>query len=85
MHHASGPKRSIIRRSNYEELDKALYLWFLQKRATGTLVSGSILTAKAKILYEKLYGNNDIDYSVTDMSEEHVLRPVQDGSAFFIF
>ena len=42
IEHASGPKRSIIK---YEELDKALHLWFLQKRAIGTPVSGPILTA----------------------------------------
>ena len=35
--------------------------------------------SKSKNLYEKLYGNNNIDCSGTDMSEEHVLRPVQDG------
>ena len=49
IQHASGPKRSIIRRSKYEKLDKVLYLWFLQKRVIGTPVSGLILTAKAKI------------------------------------
>ncbi len=40
IQHASGPKRSIIRRSKYDELDKALHLWFLQKWATrGSKVS----------------------------------------------
>ena len=67
IQHASGPKRSIIRRSKYDELDKALHLWFLQKRAIGTPVSGPILTAKAKIFYEKLYGSGDS--SVTDTSD----------------
>ena len=32
IQHASGPKR---RRSKYDELDKALHLWFIQKRAMG--------------------------------------------------
>ena len=63
----SGPKRSIIRRSKYDELHKALHLWFLQKWAMGTPNSGPILTAKAKILYEKLYGSGDS--SVTDTSD----------------
>ena len=31
IQHVSGAKRSIIRKSKYEELDKALHLWFLQK------------------------------------------------------
>ena len=35
----------------------------------GTPVSGLMLTAKAKIIYEKLYGNNDINCSVVDMSD----------------
>ena len=48
IQHASGPKRSIIRRSKYDELDKALHLWFLQKRAIGTPVSGPILTGVAE-------------------------------------
>ena len=42
-------------------------VWFLQKRAMGTQVSGPILTAKAKILYEKLYGSSNS--SVTDTSD----------------
>ena len=48
----------------------------------GTPVSGPILTAKAKILYQKLYGSGDS--SVTDTSDTseiakgHVLRPVPD-------
>ena len=35
IQHASGSKRSIIRRSKYDELDKTLHLWFLQKRTMG--------------------------------------------------
>ena len=31
-------KEAFIRRSKYDELDKALHLWFLQKRAMGTPV-----------------------------------------------
>ena len=42
IQHASGPKRSIIRRSKYDKLDKALHLWFLQKQAMGTPVSEPI-------------------------------------------
>ena len=28
-------KRKIVRRANYEELDKAVYLWFVQQRSKG--------------------------------------------------
>ena len=64
IQNASGLKRSIIK---YEELDKTLHLWFLQKRSMGSPVSGPILTAKVKILYEKLYGSSDC--SVADVSD----------------
>ena len=48
-------------------MDKALHLWFLQKWAMGTPVSGPILTTKAKILYKKLYGSGN--GSITDASD----------------
>ena len=70
IQHASGPNRSIIRRSKYDKLDKAPYLWFLQKRAMGTSIYGLILTAKAKI-YKKLYGSSKS--SVTDTKRGDVL------------
>ena len=31
IQNALGPKRSIIKKSKYEELDKILHLWLLQK------------------------------------------------------
>ena len=49
IQHASGPKRSIIRRSKYEELDKAL--WFLQKRAMGMPVSAEMSELLDKQVY----------------------------------
>ena len=52
--------------SMYDELDKALHLLFL-RRWEHQYSSWPILTAKAKILYEKLYGNSDS--SVTDTSD----------------
>ena len=69
--HASGPKRGIIRRSKNDELDKALHLWFLQKQAMGTPVSGLILTAKTKILYKKLYGSGDSSVTATSDTSEN--------------
>lgn len=54
IQHALGTKRSIIRVSKYE---KFLHLWFLQKWAMGMPTSELILTAKAKMLYEKLHGS----------------------------
>jgi len=31
-----------------EQLDKALYTWFIQQRSTGTWISGPLLQGKAK-------------------------------------
>ena len=44
-------KRCTIRKSNYEDVDKALHLWFLQQRAVGTPISGTILQTKAQVFY----------------------------------
>ena len=35
--------------------DRAMHLWFLQVRHNSTSVSGSIVTEKARLLYEQLY------------------------------
>ena len=64
IQHASGSKRNIIRRSKYDELDKVFICGFYQWEYP---VSGPILTAKAKILYEKPYDSGDS--SVTDISD----------------
>ena len=63
-------KEALLEDSSiYDELDKALHLWFLQKRTMRMPVSGPILTAKAKILCEKLCGGGDS--SVTDTSDSY--------------
>ena len=40
-------KRRIVRRADLEELDKAVYLWFVQQRCKGTPISGPLLMGKA--------------------------------------
>ena len=48
-------KRCIIRMANFPDVDKAVFLWFVQKRATGVPVSGLALMAKAALMYRKLH------------------------------
>jgi len=52
-----------------------LFIYDFTKCAMGMFVSGPILTAKAKILYKKLYGNSNItDMSGTKDQEKFVLK-----------
>ena len=48
-------KRRIVRRANLEDLDKAVYLWFVQQRCKGTPISGTLLMGKALQLHPLLY------------------------------
>ena len=80
---ASGLKRSIIRRSKCDKLDKALHLCFLQKRAMKTPVSGPILTVKAKFYTKRCMAVaivlSQIQVILVRIAKGHVLRPVPDG------
>jgi len=58
-HSRSAKKRCIVQRSNYEDVDIALHLWFLQHRAVGTPISGSILQAKVQTFYSQFYPSDD--------------------------
>ena len=44
-------KRKVVRRSDFQELDKAVYLWFIQQRCKGTPISGPLLMSKSLQLY----------------------------------
>ena len=48
-------KHCIVRRLNYEDIDKALHLWFLQQRAVGMPISGSLLQTKVKLFYSHFH------------------------------
>ena len=45
---SEGLKRKSLKLANDEQLDKALYAWFIQQRSTGTPISGLLLQEKAK-------------------------------------
>ena len=51
--------RKIMRLAKDDELDKALYLWFVQKRSKNIPVSGRLLSKKALQLHTLLH--NDIE------------------------
>ena len=54
-----GMKRDskVIRLGNFQELEKALYIWFCQKRSEGVQVSGPLLCEKASALAKVIYGD----------------------------
>ena len=45
---SEGLKRRSLKLADDEQLDKALYAWFIQQRSTGTLLPGPLLQEKAK-------------------------------------
>ena len=47
--------REVMRQTEDNNLDEAVYLWFVQQRRLGAPVSGPVLCAKAIQLYDKLH------------------------------
>ena len=59
-----GTKNAKTRKvGEYEKLDRALYIWFHQQRDKNIPVSGPLLLEKARILYVKLYGDSDKQFT----------------------
>ncbi|XP_054259564.1 jerky protein homolog [Macrosteles quadrilineatus] len=50
--------RCTLIKPKLEQVDDALWLWFMQERRRGTPISGPILKEKAMILHKKLEGND---------------------------
>ena len=48
-------KRRIVRRTNIDALDKAVYLWFVQQCCKGAPISGPLLMGKALQLFPLVY------------------------------
>ena len=48
----------IIRAGDFEELDKALFVWLKQKRAQDIAVTGPLLCEKALELSKMIYGDD---------------------------
>ena len=49
-------KAKVMKVRDDEQHDKAVYLWFKQKRMEGVPISGPILCEKAVQLHKKMYG-----------------------------
>ena len=45
---SEGLEHKSLKLADDEQMDKALYPWFIQHRSTGTLISGPLLQEKAK-------------------------------------
>ena len=45
---SEGLKRKSLKLADDEQLDKALYAWFIKQRSTGTPISGPLVQEKAK-------------------------------------
>ena len=72
IQHASA-KRSIIRRSKYEELDKALHLWFYRsEHCLWAYFNSKSQNFILEIVWQQ-------QYSITDASDTSKKRPVQNG------
>jgi hypothetical protein len=54
-------ERHIVRDANFEKLDQACYLWFLQQRSKGAPISGPLVKEKALQLFLQLYPDKTPD------------------------
>ena len=60
--------RKIMRLAKEQQVEEAVYLWFVQKRSQDTPVSGPLLKEKAKEFHEKLHIEEDDPPSFTASS-----------------
>ena len=74
----------------FEKLDEALHIWFRQQREKDVPISGSLLTEKAKIFYDRLYPDSSTAFCASTgfkwrFCKRHNLRSVsiqgEQGSA----
>ncbi len=56
--------RKTMKSAKYEQLDNAMYQWFIQARSQGIPLSGPIIMAKAAVMNKKLNGDSDFKASV---------------------
>ena len=54
-------KRCIVRDANFDKIDQACYLWFLQQRSKGAPVSGPLLKEKALQLFPQIYPEKEVE------------------------
>ncbi|KFD50313.1 hypothetical protein M513_08813 [Trichuris suis] len=51
------PVRKVMKKAQNEDIDHAVYVWFMQKGATGQPISGPLLCEKALHFNARLGGN----------------------------
>lgn len=78
---ASGmKKRKTMKKSTYDDLDKAMVQWFSQQRAQGNPINGLICAEKAKYFFEALGLEGKFDASsgwLTRFKQRHGIRELQ--------
>ena len=58
--HVSTKKYKVARLAEDDRLDKALYLWFVQKPSQNLSVSGPILCEKSKLIYAQIHNGESV-------------------------
>ena len=51
-------KRKSLKVAHDEQLDEALYVWFIRQKTAGTPISGPLLQEKAKHFHSQLHEEN---------------------------
>lgn len=72
-------KRKTMKTATYDELDKAMVLWFNQQRAQGIPVSGVVCAAKALQFFKELNLSGDFNASsgwLTRFKQRHGIRQI---------
>lgn len=71
--------RKTMKTSTYEDLDKAMVMWFNQQRAAGIPISGAVCAAKAKHFFEELEIPGDFNASsgwLTRFKQRYGIRQI---------
>lgn len=73
-------KRKTMKKSTYDDLDRALLEWFNNQRAQGNPISGTICAEKAKYYFETLGLDGSFDASsgwLTRFKQRHGIRELE--------
>ncbi|KFD50662.1 hypothetical protein M513_08469 [Trichuris suis] len=74
------PLRKVMKKAQNEEVDQAVYVWFMQKRAMGQPISGPLLCQKALHFNARLGGNSSFRAStgwLHKFKKHHGIREIE--------
>ncbi|KFD61572.1 hypothetical protein M514_08469 [Trichuris suis] len=74
------PLRKVMKKAQNEEVDQAVYVWFMQKRAMGQPISGPLLCQKALHFNARLGGNSSFRAStgwLHKFKKRHGIREIE--------